>query len=247
MFPICCPYVQKCSLSMREWPHLPICVSHMLKLGPYVDLFFAICYHMLDSIWATYNLVVFENTQHMGHIWAAYGPHMGCPYVAHMWPICFGRSSVGCSKLCSARINEGTRGKNVFSIYHGAHKTNTQQQDETEQQESIRCIVRRCSFPHCRKSFKCIDWPEHDARCRCPCGRELLLESWKKNTRQTFWCTYTLYQVSLTIAFAWNCSSNNLLSDLLNVLWKAPFRLSTFSRMIDTKPIYRVPQCYKFS
>ena len=93
MFPICCPYVQKCSLSMREWPHLPICVSHMLKLGPYVDLFFAICYHMLDNIWATYNLVVFENTQHMGHTWAAYGPHMGCPYVAHMWPICFGRSS----------------------------------------------------------------------------------------------------------------------------------------------------------
>ena len=93
MFPICCPYVQKCSLSMREWPHLPICVSHMLKLGPYVDLFFAICYHMLDNIWATYNLVVFENTLHMGHIWAAYGPHMGCPYVAHMWPICFGRSS----------------------------------------------------------------------------------------------------------------------------------------------------------
>ena len=65
----------------------------MLKLGPYVDLFFAICYHMLDNIWATYNLVVFENTLHMGHIWAAYGPHMGCPYVAHMWPICFGRSS----------------------------------------------------------------------------------------------------------------------------------------------------------
>ena len=95
MFPICCPYVQKCSLSMREWPHLPICVSHMLKLGPYVDLFFAICYHILDNIWATYNLVVFENTQHMGHIWAAYGPHMGCPYVAHMWPICFGRSSGG--------------------------------------------------------------------------------------------------------------------------------------------------------
>ena len=66
----------------------------MLKLGPYVGLFFAICYHMLDNIWATYNLVVFENTLHMGHIWAAYGPHMGCPYVAHMWPICFGRSSV---------------------------------------------------------------------------------------------------------------------------------------------------------
>ena len=69
----------------------------MLKLGPYVDLFFAMCYHMLDNIWATYNLamVVFENTLHMGHIWAAYGPHMGCPYAAHMWPICFGRSSVG--------------------------------------------------------------------------------------------------------------------------------------------------------
>ena len=41
---------------------------------------------MLDNIWATYNLVVFENTLQMGHIWAAYGPPMGCPYVAHMWP-----------------------------------------------------------------------------------------------------------------------------------------------------------------
>ena len=59
----------------------------MLKFGPYVDLLFAICYHMLDNIWATYNLVVFENTQHMGLIWAAYVPHMGCRYVAHMWPI----------------------------------------------------------------------------------------------------------------------------------------------------------------
>ena len=111
MFPICCPYVQKCSLSMREWPHLPICVSHMLKLGPYVDLFFAICYHMLDNIWATYNLVVFENTQHMGHIWAAYGPHMGCPYVAHMWPICFGRSSA--SGLCSTYRKMYVAGENM--------------------------------------------------------------------------------------------------------------------------------------
>ena len=47
-------------------------------------------------------LVVFENTVHMGHlwatywlpIWAAYGPHMDCPYLPHMWPICFGRSGV---------------------------------------------------------------------------------------------------------------------------------------------------------
>ena len=49
---------------------------------------------MLDNIWATYNLVVFENTLHMDHIWAAYGPHMGCPYAAHLWPICFGRSTI---------------------------------------------------------------------------------------------------------------------------------------------------------
>ena len=40
--------------------------------------------HMLDNIWATYNLVVFENTLHIGHIWAAYEPHMACPYAAHM-------------------------------------------------------------------------------------------------------------------------------------------------------------------
>ena len=99
MLPICFPYAAHMFRSAHfqcENDHLPICVSHMLKLGPYVDLFFAICYHMLDNIWATYNLVVFENTLHMGHIWAAYGPHMGCPYAAHMWPICFGRSSGYC-------------------------------------------------------------------------------------------------------------------------------------------------------
>ena len=116
-FPYAAPYVQKCSFSVREWPHLPICVSHMLKLGPYVDLFFAICYHMLDNIWATYNLVVFENNQHMGHIWAAYGPHMGCPYVAHMWPICFGRSSADrCTQVRYASvINTGNATDDCFS------------------------------------------------------------------------------------------------------------------------------------
>ena len=45
--------------------------------------------------------------------------------------------------------------------------------------------------------------------------------------------------VSLTIAFAWNCSSNNLLSGLLNVLsfGKLPSGRALFSRRIDTKPI----------
>ena len=80
MLPICSE-VLTFNARMTTSAHM---FPHMLKLSPYVDLFFAICYHMLDNIWATYNLVVFENTLHMGHIWAAYGPHMGCPYVAHM-------------------------------------------------------------------------------------------------------------------------------------------------------------------
>ena len=29
------------------------------------------------------------------YIWATYGLHMGRIWAAHMWPICFGRSSVG--------------------------------------------------------------------------------------------------------------------------------------------------------
>ena len=121
----------------------------MLKLGPYVDLFFAICYHMLDNIWATYNLVVFENTLHMGHIWATYGPQMGCPYAAHMWPICFGRSSgtgifLFVAEFCGRLLKQNATSGDLDK---------PDELDDDDKRESISTTCQHTVLPRCLGFF----------------------------------------------------------------------------------------------
>ena len=102
-----------CLCCFGYWPY-KVCspyVSHMLPICSEVLTFNArmttsahMCFPYVEArpiCWFVFRHMLPYVRQHIGHIqfgcfWkhSTYGPHMGCPYAAHMWPICFGRSSV---------------------------------------------------------------------------------------------------------------------------------------------------------